>query len=55
MKNYHISVVCSDGTTISYQISFNTRKEANAFCLGIQAMLTSEGKSIYLTTVKPIK
>ena len=55
MKNYHISVVCSDATTISHQISFRTRKEANAFCLGIQAVLTGEGKSIYLTTVRPIK
>ena len=52
MKSYYVSVVCSDATTISNTVSAKSRAEANGFCNGIKFMLTKQGKSIYMESIK---
>ena len=52
MKNYHISVTCSDTTTFSQIIFDKTKKEANAFCDGIKSLYEQQGKNIFMFNVK---
>lgn len=52
MKQYDISVICSDTTTFSHVISAKTKAEATAFAEGVEALYKKQGKSIYLTKVK---
>jgi len=54
-KTYQITVVCSDTTTHTAKIKTKTRAEANHFCNGMIKILTDQGKTIYIETVKPTK
>jgi len=55
MRTYLISVICSDATTYSQNISAECRKEADAFADGVCSLYSKQGKSIFMKTVKFLK
>lgn len=54
MKTYSIAVVYSDATTFSQKYS-GSKRDALAFVMGVKALYISQGKGIFLETIKLVK
>lgn len=54
MKNYHISVVCTDATTFTHNLCNTSRKEAQSFLDGVKTVFIKQGKVIYFESIKLI-
>ena len=54
MKTYNIAVVCSDTTTFSHKFK-GSKRDALAFVSGVKALYISQGKGIFLETIKLVK